>query len=80
MDKDIKERINKITGGAQCLHDFCCLEEGFDKHFEAKGVGLKDYLECVGEDASFCQFSTSYGGAPFCSCPLRIYMHKRLVK
>jgi len=80
MDQDIREKIKEIVGKIECKHDFCCLKTGFDRPCKAKDIGLKAYLECLEEDTSLCAFSVSFGSIYFCSCPLRIYICKKLGK
>jgi hypothetical protein len=80
MDQDLKKEIKKIIGEIQCGREFCCLETGFDKSCKARDVGLEEYLECLEENASLCPFSVSYGSKYFCSCPLRVYICKKLEK
>ncbi len=78
MEEDIKEGIKEIIG--QCPHEPCCIEIGFDKSCKVRNVGLKDYIVCLEEGASLCQFSVTYGSTHFCTCPRRVYMFKKLVK
>jgi hypothetical protein len=80
MDQDIKKKIKEIIGDIKCPREFCCLKTGFDKTCKTKDVGLKDFLECLEEDGPLCQFSVSYGSNYYCSCPLRVYICKKLGK
>jgi hypothetical protein len=75
-----KKEISKIIGDIQCPREFCCLETGFDRTCKTKDVGLKTHLQCLEEDGSVCQFSVSFGSVYFCSCPLRVYICKKLGK
>jgi len=76
--EDIREKIKEIIGEIQCPREFCCLDVGFDKSCKVKDVGLEQYLECLEETPHHCQFSVSYGSKHYCSCPLRVYMYKKL--
>jgi hypothetical protein len=80
VEQDIKKKIKEIIGEIQCPREFCCLKTGFDRSCKTKDIGLKAYLECLEEDASLCQFSVSFGSTYFCSCPLRVYICKKLGK
>jgi hypothetical protein len=80
MDQDIKKQIKEIIGEIQCPREFCCLKTGFDRACKTKDVGLDSYLQCLEEDASQCLFSASFGSTHLCSCPLRIYIAKKLKK
>jgi hypothetical protein len=80
MAQDLRNKIKEIIGETQCPHELCCLETGFDKVCKTREVGLEQYIECLEEDASHCSFSASYGNSQYCSCPLRVYICKKLKK
>jgi hypothetical protein len=80
MEQDIKKKIKEIIGDIQCPREFCCLEAGFDKSCKTRDVGLEEYIECLEENSHHCSYSVSYGASHFCSCPLRVYICKKLKK
>ena len=80
MEEDISKEIREIISDIQCQHGLCCLETGHDKACKATDVGLKEYIKCLEEDASLCQFSVSFGSHYFCSCPLRVNICRNLRK
>jgi hypothetical protein len=80
MEQDLEKKTKEIIGQIQCPHESCCIETGFDKSCKVRDVGLKEYIVCLEEDASLCQFLVTYGSTCFCSCPLRIYICKKLGK
>ena len=80
MNQDLKKEIRNLIGNLECLLDFECLKSGVEKACKAKDVGLKEYLECLEDDASHCSFLVSYGSVYFCSCPLRVHVCKKLGK
>ena len=80
MKQVLKKKLKEITGQTQCHHASCCIDTEFDKSCKVRDVGIKDYLVCLEEGASLCQFSVKYGNTFFCSCPLRVYIYKNLSK
>jgi len=73
-----EKELRRIIDEIQCPRELCCLETGFDRTCKTKDVGLKAYLECLEQDASVCSFSVPFGSSYFCSCPLRVYICKKL--
>jgi hypothetical protein len=81
MDQDIKKQIEEIIGEIQCPFDFECFRSGFDTDTmcKVKDIGMERYLDCF-EHKPLCPFSLSAGPHHYCSCPLRVYICKKLGK
>jgi hypothetical protein len=47
---------------------------------EHPDIVLRDYLECLEDSESRCQFSVPLGYRHFCKCPVRVYLTKKLNK
>ncbi len=63
-----------------CPKEFVCCESGFEDLCRARDVGLESYIKCLKENPEKCVFSLSFGYSYFCTCPLRIYIAKKLKK
>jgi hypothetical protein len=78
------DKIEEIIDGLQCPKDFKCYKEGFQDICQVKDVGLDSIVECLETTengcGNTCPFHISYGHSHYCSCPLRIYIAKRLHK
>jgi hypothetical protein len=75
-----EEKLKDIINGMECPKDFICYETGFQDLCKAKKVGIESYLKCLEKDPELCKFSISFGEIHFCSCPLRVYVNKTLLK
>jgi hypothetical protein len=80
MEQDHQKEIERIIGQLKCPKDFVCYKSEFETLCQVKDIGLKDYLKCLEEDASFCPFSACFGSINFCHCPLRVYIFRKLGK
>ena len=81
MDEQTKRRIAELIGELSCSKEFRCAERGFKELCEAEDIGLENHLKCLAPDAASCQFSRMYEReAFFCSCPLRVFLAKRVAE
>ena len=80
MKEEERKEIEKIVSGMQCSKNFECAENDFEHLCKARDFVLEEYLECVEDNPSLCQFSVHLGYRHFCKCPLRVYLTKRLKK
>ena len=78
MKEEDREKIEEIMSGMQCSKNFECADNKFERLCKAKDFVLEEYLECLEEDPSRCQFSVPLGYRHFCKCPLRVYLTKKL--
>ena len=80
MKRIIRENIKQIIGEMQCPKDFKCAKSGFEKLCKAKYNCKKKQLECLESDPTDCEFSIDSVNEYFCSCPLRIFIARKLGK
>ena len=80
MKKDIEVKIKELMGELNCPKNFKCAEQGFEHLCEAEDLGLDDLLKCLDVDPLNCTFALPFGKSHFCSCPLRVYIAKKLGK
>jgi hypothetical protein len=80
VKKDVKNKIKEIIGELNCPKNFSCTKHEFKHLCKGKDIGLDSFLECQEKDTSNCVFSVSYGQSRYCSCPLRVYLAKKLEK
>jgi hypothetical protein len=80
MEPEHKEQIEEIMAQMECEKDFACHKCGFEKICKAGDWGLPDYVECMEEEQTMCQFKVPFGDGVFCRCPLRVYVAKNLKK
>ena len=78
MEPGIEKEIQEIMRDLECPKDFICYKSKFETLCKVKNIGLKDYLKCLEEDASLCQFSACFGHINFCHCPLRVFIFRKL--
>jgi hypothetical protein len=78
MKKDVANKIKEIIGDLDCPKNFKCAKQEFKHLCKGKDVGLDHFLECVDENDVNCVFSVSYGKSRYCTCPLRVYLAKKL--
>jgi len=80
MDQESQNEIERIIGQLKCSKDFVCYKSGFETLCKAEDVGMESHLSCLEEHPFACKFSVVFGGLYYCSCPLRIYIAKKLKK
>jgi hypothetical protein len=80
MEQDRYKEIEKIVGQSKCSKDFECYKSGLKTPCKAEDVGLESHLLCLEERPFKCKFSVVFGGLYYCSCPLHIYIAKKLKK
>ena len=82
MKKPQMERVQEILGGMKCPKDFKCAAAGFQNLCKAQDFGHEFYLECLEPNTQQCPFALcddpSQNEVRFCTCPLRIYLTKKL--
>jgi hypothetical protein len=78
MEHDFKNEIEKIISQIECPKDFRCYMQGFENLCKAKDVGLASHLVCCEEHPPECRFSWDCGPAFYCTCPVRVYIAKKL--
>ena len=80
MKAEVSKKIEEIMDGMKCPKDFRCAESGFERLCRAEDIGFETHLLCL-EDAPFqCKFSVVLETKYFCTCPLRVYLSKKLKK
>jgi hypothetical protein len=75
-----RKKIEEIMAGMQCPKNFRCSEGGFEHLCKATDIGLDNYLNCLEKNPANCPFALSFALRPFCQCPLRVYLAKKLKK
>ncbi len=80
MDQEYAKEIEKIVGGIKCPNDFQCYKSGLEVLCKAKDINLESYLECLENNPQKCIFAIPFGRSFYCSCPIRVYVAKRLGK
>ena len=80
MERIDKKKIEKIIAGFRCPKKFKCCKSRLDDLCKAKDVGSEHFLECLEKDSAKCAFALHFGYGVYCSCPLRIYIGKKLKK
>jgi hypothetical protein len=78
MDESVRRRIVEIIDGMSCPKGFRCAERGFSELCRAKDAGLESFLVCLEDGGESCGFRLGYGRGRYCSCPLRVYLARRL--
>lgn len=80
MKQEIGKEIREIMGEMQCSKNFKCSSYGLKKLCKAKDIGKKKHLVCLESDPTDCEFSIDSVSEYFCSCPLRIFIARKLGK
>ena len=80
MKPEDKKQIEELMQGIQCPKNFKCADNGFERLCEAVDIGLESFIQCREKNPSTCAFSMPFGNNYFCSCPLRVYLLKKLKK
>ena len=78
MKIEISEKIREIMGEMLCPANFKCVELGFEELCKSKDIGVDDVLVCLESDSLDCRFSVPFGSEYFCTCPLRIFVARKL--
>ena len=80
MEQHHADQIEKIIKDMNCPKDFVCYKSGFKNLCKARDIGLESFLKCLEENPRECVFSLSFGYSYLCTCPLRIYIARKLKK
>ena len=80
LNEKAKREIQEIMTKMRCPEDFRCYTSGFERLCKARDIGLKLYLQCLEEQPNECNFSFHCGDEFYCSCPLRVYLAKKVRK
>ena len=80
MKDEYQKTVDELTGCLSCSKHFHCVKSGYEKLCKVKDIGLESYLECLDETPQECSFALSFGNSYFCTCPLRIFIKKKLKK
>jgi hypothetical protein len=80
MEQDLDKEIMDILGGLMCSKSFKCYKRGFKNLCKAEDVGVETFLKCLEEHPAECKFALPTGHSYYCSCPLRVYIAKKLKK
>ena len=80
MEQEHQKELEEIIGDLSCAKDFKCYKQGFKNLCKAQDVGLETFLECLEQKPFECPLSVRFGGLYYCSCPLRVYLGKKLKK
>jgi hypothetical protein len=78
MTAEQKKEIEDIIDGLQCPKDFRCYTSGFTNLCKSADLGMESFLKCLENDPQQCKFAMYFGTDFFCTCPLRIYIVKKL--
>jgi hypothetical protein len=78
MEQGHENELKDIMAGLVCHKGFKCYKSGFELLCKAKDVGLESHLQCLEERPFECKFACPFGRSYFCTCPLRVYIAKKL--
>ena len=78
MKAEVSKKIEKIMAGMKCPKDFRCAESGFERLCKAEDIELDNHLLCLEDNPFQCNFSVVVETKHFCTCPLRVYLSKKL--
>jgi len=70
-----KQETEKIVSD---LKDFISYKSGSENLCKARYFGADEYIDCLEENSSRCEFSLPFGERYLCKCALRIYITKNL--
>lgn len=77
-----KYEIEEIMEKMDCPKDFACYKANFENLCEAKDMRIEGFIECgcgsCNHSPSDCKFGFDFGYSYFCSCPLRVFVAKRM--
>ena len=80
MEQHHADQIGKIIKNMICPIEFVCCKSRFENLCRAQDIGLESFLKYLEENSEECAFSLSFGYSYMCTCPLRIYIAKKLKK
>jgi hypothetical protein len=72
------KEIEDIIGHLKCSKDFKCYKSGFENLCKAEDTGMESFLICLESKPLDCTFAVSFGYKYYCSCPLRVYISKKI--
>ncbi|MFO7967163.1 MAG: hypothetical protein R6U44_06160 [Archaeoglobaceae archaeon] len=78
---DLKHEIEEIMENMDCPKDFACYKANFENLCKFEELCIEDYVECgssCNESLTICPSRFDFGGSYLCSCPLRVFVAKRL--
>jgi hypothetical protein len=75
-----RKELQGIIKDLSCSKDFRCYKSGFQELCKARDVGMQTFVACLEKHPDDCPFSFSLYGAPYCRCPIRVYVNKKLKK
>jgi hypothetical protein len=78
MEQELEKDVKEIMGGLTCPKDFECYRQRFSNPCKAGDVGPGGIIKCLEKRAYECSFATLYTGVFYCTCPLRVYIAKKL--
>ena len=73
-----KEEVEKIMASMDCPCNFKCYKSGFKNLCKAEYHGFGDFANCLEKSGTICKFRVPFGLGAFCSCPLRVYIARKL--
>jgi hypothetical protein len=78
LTRSQRKEVEQIVSAMECSKDFACRRSKFEDLCQVKDIGLDDVV-CLGTAMDrVCGFTTPFEGDYICSCPLRIYIARRL--
>jgi hypothetical protein len=80
MEQEHEKKLKEIIGDIKCPKDFKCCKQGFKNLCKAGDIGPGGTIKCLEKRAYDCSFTTLYNGVFYCTCPLRVYIAKKLKK
>jgi hypothetical protein len=80
MEQGHENDLKDIMAGLMCHKGFKCYKSGFELLCKAQDVELESHLVCGEERPHECHFSWNCDPAYYCTCPVRVYIAKKLRK
>ncbi len=74
-----KGEVEKIMASMDCPCNFKCYKSGFQNLCKAEYNGLGDFANCLEKNGTICKFRLPFGFGIYCTCPLRVYIAKKLM-
>jgi hypothetical protein len=62
----------------ECRENCKCKTQDIKNLCKARDIGLDTFVECLEKNSFECSDAIPYGHTTFCSCPLRVYIAKKL--
>ncbi|MFA5252070.1 MAG: hypothetical protein WC454_05755 [Phycisphaerae bacterium] len=75
LAQEQKQETGKIVS---YLKDFVSYKAGLENLCKARYFGIEEYIDCLEENSTKCEFSLPFGEGYLCKCALRIYIAKNL--